>query len=69
MSQSFPLSYWLYAALNSEHGIIISTDNIELTKAKLYAERKKDPDLARISITTSRENPTTELLLVKRNES
>lgn len=67
--QNLPLSHWLYLAYNSRFGIIIRTDNIELTKAKLYAERKKDPDLACISITTSRDNPTTELLLVKKNES
>lgn len=69
MIPRLPLSHFLYAALNAKYGVIVRTDNVELLKAKLYAERKKDPDLACISIATSRTCPESELLLVKRNES
>ena len=65
----FPLIDYLYQALNSKFGIIIQTDNPELLRQKLYAERKKDPDLARISITISRTDPQTQIMLVKKNES
>lgn len=58
---------YLYKALNSEHGVVISTDNPDLLRQKLYAARKTDPDLAAISISTSRTNPSEELWLVNRN--
>ena len=56
-----------YAALASECGVIIRTDDPAFTKQKLYAIRKglRDPDLESISIMTSPNDPN-ELWLVKR---
>lgn len=62
---ALPLSHWLYLALNSEFGIVVETDDPERLRQKLYVERKKDPDLSCISITISRTQPETQLLLVK----
>lgn len=59
------LDLW-YKALAAQVGVIIKTDNPDLTKAKLYALRKaaNDPDLDQISIRVSPESPD-ELWLVK----
>lgn len=65
MTPEFPLIDFLYKALNSEFGVIVRTDNPERLRQKLYAERKKDPDLACISINISRTQPESEILLVK----
>lgn len=61
-----PLIDYLYRALNSEHGIVVETSDPERLRQKLYAERKKDPDLAKISINISRTQPESQLWLVKR---
>lgn len=61
-----PLIHYLYQALNSELGIVIETTDPERLRQKLYAERKKDPDLARISINISRTQPESQIWLTKR---
>lgn len=61
-----PLIHYLYQALNSEHGIVLETTDPERLRQKLYAERKKDPDLARISINISRTQPESQIWLTKR---
>lgn len=61
-----PLIHYLYQALNSELGIVIETADPERLRQKLYAERKKDPDLARISINISRTQPESQIWLTKR---
>lgn len=61
-----PLIHYLYQALNSELGIVIETSDPERLRQKLYAERKKDPDLARISINISRTQPESQIWLTKR---
>ena len=61
-----PLIHYLYQALNSEHGIDLETTDPERLRQKLYAERKKDPDLARISINISRTQPESQIWLTKR---
>lgn len=63
-------SIW-YEALASEVGIIIQTDNPDLTRQRLYAMRKSlnDPDLESISIQTSPTNPGQDLWLVKRKNN
>jgi hypothetical protein len=66
MSQGLPLIHYLYQAVNSPHGIVLETSDPERLRQKLYAERKKDPDLASISITISRTSPESQLLLVKK---
>jgi hypothetical protein len=63
---ALPLIDFLYRALNSPHGIVVETSDPERLRQKLYAERKKDPDLAVISINISRTQPESQLWLVKR---
>jgi len=57
---------YLYAAVNSELGIVLRANDPERLRQKLYVARKTDPDLAKISITISRTSPESELLLVKK---
>lgn len=61
-----PLIHYLYQALNSEFGIVLTTLDPERLRQRLYTERKKDPDLACISINISRTSPETEVWLVKK---
>lgn len=61
-----PLIDYLYQALRSEIGIVVETSDPEKLRQKLYAERKKDPDLACISINISRTQPESQLWLIKR---
>jgi hypothetical protein len=57
-----------YEALGSEVGVVITTNDIDLTRQKLYAIRKElnDPDLDCIAIQLSPVNPDKDLWLVKR---
>lgn len=55
----------LSAAHNAALGIVVETEDADRLRQRLYAERKKDPDFANISILTSRTSPATELLLIK----
>jgi hypothetical protein len=57
----------LYEAYRSELGIIVQTNDPERLRQKLYAERKKDPDLACLSFRISPTSPETELFIVKKN--
>lgn len=56
----------LYEAYRSELGIIVQTNDPERLRQKLYAERKKDPDLACLSFRISPTSPETELFIVKK---
>lgn len=55
----------LYAALNSELGVAVTTDDPTKLRAKLYTLRKQDPDLACLSFTISPTAPRSELWIVK----
>lgn len=55
----------LYSAYNAEIGVIVRTDNPERLRQKLYAERKKDPDLACLSFRISPTNPDSELFIMR----
>lgn len=59
----------LYQALRAERGVVVETSDPDRLRQKLYAERKKDPDLACISIVKSRTHPESQLLLVKKGAS
>lgn len=61
-----PLINYLYQALNSKFGVILETSDPERLRQKLYAERKKDPDLSCISINISRTQPESQIWLIKR---
>ena len=69
MNLDKPRIEFRYMALNSEFGIIVSTSDPERLRQKLYAERKKDPELSCISIAISRTHPESQLMLVKKNEN
>jgi hypothetical protein len=64
--RELPLIEYLYRAYNSELGIVLRTNNPDRLRQKLYAERKKDPDLACISINISKTQPESEILLVRK---
>lgn len=57
----------LYEAYRAEHGVLVRTTDAERLRQKLYAERKKDPDLACLIFRISPSNPETELLIVKKH--
>jgi len=61
-----PLIEHLYRAFNSSLGVVLWTNNVDRLRAKLYIERKKDPDLACLSINISRTSPETELWIIKK---
>lgn len=69
MSFDVPLIDLLYAALNSESGVVVETNSPERLRAKLYTERKKDPDFECLSFSISRTKPESELLIVKTSKS
>lgn len=56
----------LYQALRAPLGVVVKTTDPDRLRQKLYAERKKDEDLACISIMKSRTAPDSEILLVKK---
>jgi hypothetical protein len=56
----------LYEAYRSELGIVVSTNDPERLRQKLYAARKKDPDLARLSFRISPTSPESELHIEKK---
>lgn len=56
----------LYEAYRSEHGLIIQTNDPERLRQKLYAERKKDPDLACLGFRISPTQPESQLFVVKK---
>lgn len=58
----------LYRALNTEHGIVIATEDPDRFRQRLYREIQKDPALACISVVQSRTNPAGELWLVRKGD-
>ena len=48
-----PLMELLYAALRSQIGVVIETDDAERLRQKLYPLRKDDPDLMVLSFVIS----------------
>ena len=57
----------LYAAYREPLGIVVTTNDPERLRQKLYAERKKDPDLACLSFRISPTSPNNQLFIVKKN--
>lgn len=55
----------LYEAYRAPIGVIVRTNDPERLRQKLYAERKKDPDLACLSFRISPSSPETELYILK----
>lgn len=61
-----PLIEILYAALNSEIGVVVRTTQPDRLRQKLYAEKRKDEALKNISINASRTDPENELWIIKK---
>lgn len=55
----------LYAAYNSKFGILVETSDPSRLRQKLYAERRKDPDLACLSFRISPTHPNSQLMILK----
>jgi len=66
MDQSSWLEIW-YVALSKPIGVVVSTPDIAICKAKLYKARAEaqDPSLMSIQIRTSPDKPKTELWLMR----
>lgn len=58
---------YLYTALRSEHGVIVSTNDVHKLRAKLYPLRAEDPDLMVLAFRQSPVNPN-ELWITKNVE-
>ncbi len=54
----------LYKAYNAELGVIVETNDPERLRQKLYAERKKDPDLKCLSFRINPTSPHNQLLIL-----
>ena len=58
----------LLQALDTEHGIVVSTPEPLRLRQKLYAAKKEDPIFICLSFVLSPTAPETELWIVKRDE-
>lgn len=56
----------LYEALNTEFGLIVTTNEPDRLKQKLYAIRKEDPALGVLSLVTSPTAPAGEIWIVRK---
>lgn len=68
MTQLDP-SLILYEALAADFGLVVATNNPQNLRAKLYAARRADADLEKLSIHLSPTNPSGELFIVKKGAS
>lgn len=70
MSKSqFELLEALFTALNSEHGVVVSTSNPVLFKQKAYMLMKEHAELSALTLATSRTDPNGEVWIVKKRPS
>ena len=58
----------LYAAVNSQHGVRVTTNDVPNLRKKLYLERKKSASFEQLSFVPCPDNPTGELWIVQRPE-
>lgn len=58
----------LYEAYRADFGVVVKTNDPERLRQKLYAERKKDPDLASLSFRISPTSPESELFILKKDK-
>lgn len=68
MFQQPPLVEFLHRALSARYGIVISTNDVERLRQKLYAARREaqSPDFEALIFAPSRANPTSELWIVRK---
>lgn len=58
----------LFEAVNSQHGIRVTTNNVETLRHKLYAARKTSHSFDQLSFVPCPDNPTGELWIIQRPE-
>lgn len=58
----------LYDAKREPVGLVVTTDNVEGLRQRLYSVRKEDPDLATLSFVISPINPSSELWILNKGE-
>lgn len=56
----------LYDALNSPHGIVVSSEDPERLRQKLYPLRKAYTELAGLALVISPSHPETDLWILKK---
>jgi len=58
---------WLYQALGTERGIVLSVSNMQVARARAYKARAQaqDPDLACLQFRPHPNNPEGELMILK----
>lgn len=66
MTAPGPELEYLYAALNSEYGVIVHTTNLDITKARMYALMRGEPAFACLSLCTSPVSPAEEIYIIKK---
>jgi len=59
----------LYEALNAELGVIVTSPDPNRLRQRLYAEQRRDPELACITISSSRSAPQTDLWLIRKDST
>jgi len=64
--QSAALLEILYDALRSRFGVIVTTSNPEVCKAKLYALRRENPEFACLSFLVSPTDPGSSFWIIKK---
>ena len=71
MTNQPDLQSLLFQALTARRGIVVSTNSVDILKARLYKTRanlkEAHPQLMDLTIQTSRQNPLTEVWIVKSN--
>ena len=71
MTNQPDLQSLLFQALTARRGIVVSTNSVDILKARLYKTRanlkESHPQLMDLTIQTSRQNPLTEVWIVKSN--
>lgn len=60
-----PLADFLFEAMTTEYGIIVSCENASKLRKALYREQHNLPELAELSFFLSPTNPEGELWIVK----
>jgi len=58
----------LFEAMNSQHGIRVTTNDVPNLRQRLYVERKKSASFEQLSFVPCPDNPTGELWIIQRPE-
>lgn len=58
----------MWKAVHSEHGVAVSTDNVEAMRRKFYAIRKKQPEFQCLSTVVPGQGDPAEVWIVRHPE-